>query len=327
MQTQRDEVRASPDAGSPIPTGFRHEALLYAGSAEFVDQVTRFVVDGLALDQPVLVAAQADQLDLVRRSLGADADRASFLDMGIIGRNPARVIPAWRQFVADHAAPGRQLRGVGEPIWPSRTDAELIECELHESLLNLAFPADAPLWLVCPYDIGALAPAVIDEARANHPFVGRAGVTGASEDYRPPDAGAPFDGPLPAAPAAADRQAFDRRSLSSLRRFVAGHGAALGMDAARMGDLVLAADELATNSVRYGGGGGMLRLWREGADVVCEVRDVGHIDDRLVGRERPSSERIGGRGVWLVNQLCDLVQIRTYRTGNVVRIRMVAPLS
>jgi anti-sigma regulatory factor (Ser/Thr protein kinase) len=323
VQAPSDEVRASPAAASPIQAGFRHEALLYAGSTEFVDQVTRFVVDGLALDQPVLVAAQADKLDLVRRSLGANADRASFLDMGTVGRNPARVIPAWRQFVADHAASGRQLRGVGEPIWPSRTDAELIECELNESLLNLAFPAEAPLWLVCPYDIGALAPAVIEEARANHPFVGRAGVTGASEDYRPPDAAAPFDGPLPAAPPDADRQAFDRRSLSSLRRFVASHSAVLEMEAARRDDLVLAADELATNSVRYGGGGGTLWLWHEGADVVCEVHDVGHIDDRLVGRERPPLERVGGRGVWLVNQLCDLVQVRTYPTGNVVRIRMV----
>ena len=60
-----------------------------------------------------------------------------------------------------------------------------------------------------------------------------------------------------------------------------------------------------------------------GADaVVCEVRDGGHIDAPLVGRERPSLERPGGRGLWLVNQLCDLVQIRSFPTGTVVRLHM-----
>ena len=43
------------------------------------------------------------------------------------------------------------MRGIGEPIWADRRPDELDECQLHESLINLAFagadslPARMPL--------------------------------------------------------------------------------------------------------------------------------------------------------------------------------------
>jgi len=51
-----------------------------------------------------------------------------------------------------------------------------------------------------------------------------------------------------------------------------------------------------------------------------EVTDGGHIDDPLVGRRMPLPLASGGRGVYLVNQLCDLVQIRSSPKGTTVRI-------
>ena len=84
--------------------------------------------------------------------------------------------------------------------------------------------------------------------------------------------------------------------------------------------LVLAVNEVATNSVVHGGGGGILRIWTEGDVLVCEVRDRGVIDDPLVGRERPLVNAAGGCGLWLANQLCDLVQVRSFAGGSVVRL-------
>ena len=90
----------------------------------------------------------------------------------------------------------------------------------------------------------------------------------------------------------------------------------------RTADLVLAAYELSTNSVQHGGGRGTLRVWRQADDVVCEVRDSGHISDPMLGRVRPPTDAAGGRGLWLANQLCDLVQLRSFSSETVTRLHM-----
>jgi hypothetical protein len=63
-------------------------------------------------------------------------------------------------------------------------------------------------------------------------------------------------------------------------------------------------------------------MWHDAEAVVCEVRDGGSIEHPMAGRERPSSEQLGGKGLWLINQLCDLVQIRAFASGGVVRVHM-----
>ena len=64
----------------------------------------------------------------------------------------------------------------------------------------------------------------------------------------------------------------------------------------------------------------MLRIWTEGGSLVCEVADDGVITDPLVGRREPPLDRAGGRGLWLANQLCHLVQIRSGAAGTTVRL-------
>ena len=113
-----------------------------------------------------------------------------------------------------------------------------------------------------------------------------------------------------------------------MRMFVSERAAAEGLREERLSDLVLAVNELATNSMRYGGGRGLLSVWRENGTILCEVHDRGHIADPLAGRELPPDVRGGGRGLWLVNHLCDLVQVRSSQAGNVIRLHMsIAALS
>jgi hypothetical protein len=38
-------------------------------------------------------------------------------------------------------------------------------------------------------------------------------------------------------------------------------------------------------------------------------RDGGHIADPLAGRHQLSEDDLSGRGLWIVNQLCDLVEL------------------
>jgi anti-sigma regulatory factor (Ser/Thr protein kinase) len=302
---------------------FRHEALFYAGRDDFVRRTAAFLRDGIAAEEPALVVVDSEKIELLREELDGAAGHVYFADMAEVGTNPARIIPAWREFVDEHAGSGRRLRGIGEPIWPGRTAAQLAECERHESLLNLAF-ADAPSWwLLCPYDTEALHPTVLEEARRTHPFLLEDGAHRPSDAYYGLEAiAAPFTDPLPEPPGPTVEVAFESGPLDALRSFVAREAAAAGFDEMRMADLVLAVHELATNSLRHGGGRGTLRVWREPDALICEVRDGGLIDAPLVGRVRPPAGRPDGRGLWLANQLCDLVQIRCFPTGSVVRLHM-----
>lgn len=302
---------------------FRHEAFMYAGSADFLAGTVPFIRGGLTAGEPVLVVESAGKVAMLRAELGSEAELVHFADMAGVGANPARIIPAWRDFVQQHGGPDRRLRGIGEPIWKERGPAELIECQRHESLLNTAFATGDPWWLLCPYDTVALDPAVIDEARRSHPYVTDGETFRRSNDYRGLEAsGAPFDAPLSEPVARAQELAFQAGDLVAVRGLVYRHATGAGLDASKAADLVLAVNEVATNSLLHGGGKGTLRVWRDSSALTCEVRDSGRLESPLIDRERPAPGARGPRGLWLANQLCDLVQIRTFATGSAVRLHM-----
>jgi anti-sigma regulatory factor (Ser/Thr protein kinase) len=243
-----------------------------------------------------------------------------FADMGELGRNPARIIPAWQDFLATTDGPAR---GIGEPICSAHAGAGLVECQLHESLLNLAFEDADGFRLVCPYDTRSLDPSVVHEALCSHPHVGDGSTSAPSRDYRGLDRVLdPYDAPLPAPPAVAAVLGFDRGMLRDVRRFVRERGSASGLPDRRAEDLVVAVNEITTNSARHGGGNGVLRIWEQDGSVVCEVRDRGEIVDPLVGRHVPTPQQDGGWGVWIANHVCELVQIRSQPDGTTVRLHM-----
>jgi anti-sigma regulatory factor (Ser/Thr protein kinase) len=282
-----------------------------------------FIRDGLEAGEPVLVVESAEKIEMLRVALGAEAREVLFADMARVGANPARIIPAWHDFVTRHGAPGRRLRGIGEPIWSGRSSDELVECQRHESLLNVAFGRGAPWWLLCPYDVENLDPAVIDEARRSHEFVTDGSTDRRSEAYRGLEAsGAPFDVPLPEPGSVVSRLAFDADDLDTVRGLVSREARGARMNASRAAELVIAVNEIATNSIRHGGGGGTLTIWHEPSAVVCEIRDKGRFDKPLADREHPSNDPAAPRGLWLANHLCDLVQIRALPDGTVVRLHM-----
>ncbi len=319
----RRRGRAAPPSqvSSSVAT-FEHEALLYEGMEGFLAEAVPFIREGLRAGEPVMVAVGADKIARLREELGDDAQRVRFEDMARLGRNPGRIIPAWRQFLAARP-PDRGIRGIGEPIWAGRSTDELVECQLHESLLNIAFDGAEDFRLLCPYDTAGLDPAVVHEARCSHPIVAEHHVRGPSHEYRGlEDVLTPFEAPLPKPPASAEILGFDREALDEVRRVVLAAAARAGLTADRASDAVLATNEVAANAVRHGGGQGILRTWLQDDELVCEVRDRGLIADPLVGRSTPQPAQSSGWGVWIAHQVCDLVQLRSSPQGTVVRLRM-----
>jgi len=309
-------------------TGFVHEGFVYRGAAEFLEGTTTFIRAALAAGEPMMVAVIAPKVELLRSALDGDADRVTFVDMAEVGRNPARIIPAWRRFVDENLGPDcgiqdRAVRGIGEPIWDGRRDAEIAEGLLHEALLNLAFDDGPRLWLRCAYDAVALGPAVVDAVEHSHPVLLQDGTYRDSLSYTGPEqAAVAFAGPLPEPADWPKSLYFGPGGLASVREMVTGQAAEFRLGNERTCELVLAVHELATNSLRYGGEWGALRVWVESGALVAEVSDRGRIEQPLVGRSLPAPLQDGGRGLWLANQLCDLVQIRSSATGTVVRIHM-----
>jgi anti-sigma regulatory factor (Ser/Thr protein kinase) len=302
---------------------FRHEAMFYDSAERFLAGTVPFVLAALEAEEPVLVTVGPEKIELLKGELGADAERVRFADMEALGHNPARIIPAWRRFVEEHVTAGGQARGIGEPIWPGRSAAEIDECQRHESLLNVAFGGE-PAWsLLCPYDAASLDDEVLEAAAHSHPYLAEGGDSLANGRCRELGSSPnPFAGSFEPGPARAHELAFDREGLHDLRGLVAEKSAAAGLSHERTTDLVLAASELAANSVRHGGGQGTWRFWREAGTLVVEVADGGRVEKPLVGRIQPTPTQEGGRGLWMANQLCDLVRIRSGETGTTVRLHM-----
>ena len=115
---------------------FQHEALFYAGQDEFLAETVPFIEEGIAANEPILVAVDAGKIARLKAELDGGSEAVAFVDMIALGRNPGCIIPAWRDFVAEHCAEGRPVRGIGEPIWAERTPAEMVECHRHEWLVN-----------------------------------------------------------------------------------------------------------------------------------------------------------------------------------------------
>jgi anti-sigma regulatory factor (Ser/Thr protein kinase) len=296
---------------------FVHEALLYRDAAEFLAGTVPFVTAGLGRDEPVLVAAPPDRLGWLRDALGGEADRVGMRDMRQVGRNPGRILPAVLLAFA-------RVGAVGEPIWPGRSRLEYPACVQHEALINAAF-AGREAAILCAYDVAGLDPSAVEDAERTHPRITTpAGGRPSARFVDPVATAAEFNLPLPPPPDTAVRVPVALIGLTDLRRLVADQARAAGVPSARVGDVVIAVNELASNSIAHAGGSGTLAGWTEDGHLVYQLTDGGHLADPLAGRVPPPPDAAAGRGLFVVNQVCDLVRIHTEPGRTTVRIQVTA---
>jgi anti-sigma regulatory factor (Ser/Thr protein kinase) len=274
--------------------------------------------DGLDRDERLIFLGSEVKVAHVREALGDDANEVSLVPTDEHGRNPGRITTLLDSFRS--AGDGRRSLGVIENVYATRTPHAQAEAHLTDSALNSPSLQAWPMSIICMFDAGALDAAAVAELRRAHPII--RGEADPNRDYDARHVETLYDAVLPSPPEDAAALDVTGPQLGDMREFVRTFADQQHVAPDRVDDLVLAANEIGTNSVRHGGGRCTVRMWSTGESVICEVTDAGHIRDPLVGRFAPPPDAASGRGLWLANHLCDLVQIRSSRRGTVVRLHV-----
>jgi anti-sigma regulatory factor (Ser/Thr protein kinase) len=267
-------------------TGLAHQAFLYDGAEELAEAMAPLVRDALRQGDKVVVAAKRASVEALREELGDAGDAVELHDTLEWHPRPVHRLMAVRQML-DGLPPGRRLLALGEPIW-SGSEATRREWARYESAINVAL-ADAPLRFICLYDRSELPDATLAGGAAR----------ASDEQYD-----IPFDG---------DHHAF--------RGALAGRALECGIDADRAEELVLAANEVVTNSVRHGEPPIAARCWVADGDFVCEVSDAGAgVPDPFAGWTLPAPGARSGWGLALARRICDALEVSDRAHGSRVRL-------
>ncbi len=308
-------------------TTLTHDAMFYGSDQEFVTALVPFVRDGLGLGHAVAAAVTRSNIALLHDALGPDAAAVTFIDRDSWYERPAATVAGWQRTLSAATRRGhRYVRLIGEVGFGP--DARHPTWHRYEAALNEVF-AQAPAWIVCPYDTRALPATLLADARRTHPTVMAAPDRRRDSDaYLPaeqflsavPEPMPPVSGPPALTLDIAGEVSVARRALSAL---LSGHG----WSAQERGDdLLVAVSEIVANSIRHGRGRRELRVWVHGPTVTCEVGDDGPgLADALIGYRPPAGAVAGGRGLWITEHLCDALAIGRYDGRTVVRFAVTVP--
>jgi anti-sigma regulatory factor (Ser/Thr protein kinase) len=316
-------MRSVGEASGPA-SGFVHQALIYGSDQEFMDVVLPFVEEGVARREPVLVAVQGRHVENLGVALGRGSEGLSLYAMEDWYETSARTREKFMRWAVERTARGVRARLVGEPPWALAHPAQVRDWARHESVLNLAF-ADQPVSFICPYDARALPGEVLDHARGAHPeLVSGEGASGSPSYEEPLDFCRRLDAAVEAQHGRPSLEfGFGLEDLPAVRRTMSTFAGDVGLPSARAEELVFAVNEVTANAVLHGRPPATLRAWNPQDELVVEITDAGDgITDVLAGQIAPSPTALGGRGLWLVRQLCDAVEVCSDERGCHVTLRV-----
>jgi len=110
-------------------------------------------------------------------------------------------------------------------------------------------------------------------------------------------------------------------NLSEVRALAEKHARMAGLPEPRVADFVIAVSEIAANTVAHARSQGSMEIWSDADEIVCEIRDSGIITSPLASLRAPSPAA-AGHGLWIVQQVCDRVELHSDEHGTVVRLHM-----
>ena len=115
---------------------------------------------------------------------------------------------------------------------------------------------------------------------------------------------------------------FSVDDLHHVRVLVERACAAVGMAGERIYRLVFAVNEIAINAVKHAGGWGVLTVRQSRHGVSVEVSDRGPGLPEALPTERPSVTATAGRGLWMAQQQCPDMTVKSSPDGVTVRLFM-----
>jgi phosphoserine phosphatase RsbU/P len=322
---QRRERRKA-DAGweglMANPSRPRHAMLLYRDPRQHGSACAQHLTAGASGDAAAFVAVTRPHANSLRSRLDRRNGYVRWSELTNAGADPGRVISMIRMFALENA--GRPLRVVQDVGWLDRPHEDLTEAIRYETLVGDALGGSA-VEVLCGYD-ARLDSALLAAAEQAHSVVLEDGArrAAASTDQAAP-APVALARPLSDPPSGAETITF-RADQAAVRRFALAAGLGAGLPSSRIDDLVIAIGELAGNTLLHTDGVGTAMIWATPDEVIGQIHDSGQITDPLAGTVRPDPSAAGAsRGLWLVHQVSDLVQVRSGPAGTTIRVHMRLP--
>ena len=308
--------------------GLVHRAVPYRDPEHHAAVLARPISDALEHDRRALVVVDPRCRSELERTLGPDAGVEFRAPEQVHTAPPFTVAGRWGRAVRNALTDGADgVCTVGQPVELPGTDQAYwtrLDLALTHALHGL------PVTLLCSFaDVdgareragqlhdellvdGAPVPGV--GRRAEHELL--------AENPQPPpeDLGEPLlSVPVELGGLGAMRRRFEETARLS------------GFGPRRVEDLVLAVNELVSNGIEHGSGNPLLRAWRTPAGLVAEMTDADACRLTFPGLAAPPAAGARGRGLWLVSELADVLQVWTAEDdpdtvqGTVVRVTMTPP--
>lgn len=290
--------------------GFDHVALLYDDVDQIGPSLAPGVREALARDDAVLVCLEPPKWEALAGSLGADADRVTYLPADARYAHPARALAALWSFASRARLCGdRTVQSIGEIAFDGAVpDADWWR---YETAVNEVL-REVPVVATCLFDARSTSAAALDALARTHTVATRAGAdatSGTLDDslFVEPEL-SPGGTPGLVLDDVTSPRVARAAVVAFARRFCA--------DERRIADVELVVSELVTNALTHGGPPVGLRGWGADDGLALEVHDDGPgITDRYAAWRPPALPRRGA-GLWTAHLLADRLSLGPARGGH-----------
>jgi hypothetical protein len=304
---------------------FEHRACIYDDDSRFLDTALPFLADGLALGEPVLAVTTPANLELLDAALGERSSDVDYAQSAFFGHRPPRRVAAFYRYWqgGQGSQRGGRVRILAEPVWAGRSAREITAWTRMEAALNVTL-ASTSISMICPYDARTTDAGILADALRTHPVQITGSRQGPSPQYADPAGFARSCDTRPLSQPPDGTPSFDfDGDLRSLRRFIVAGASAHGLAGDRADMLVLAVSEVGGYLKNRWAAGATVQTWEQPGGIVCDFRQPGaSIDDPFLGL-RPAELVPGdGDGLWLANQICDWMDIRSDAEGCTIQLQV-----